>query len=593
MSQAIPHLQRNAVSHQLFVKGKPFLILGAELQNSSMTSAAYMRTVWQKLVDMHINTVLGCVCWESIEPIEGQFDFTKLDQVIYDARSHHLHLILLWFGSFKNGLSTYVPRWVKTDYKRFPRMHIKAEDSGDSDSDSIKLQTADVLSIFHTEAQKCDARAFGELLKHLKQVDGDHSTVIMVQVENETGLLGDSRDRSAAANKRFAEDVSADLLSFLEEEYDTLHEDLKENLEHFTKYIKSPVEERKSKSWEAVFGKGKHTDELFMAYHYAKYLDQVAAAGKAEYPIPLYTNVWLNYMGKDGDNDFPAIVGGGGDPGDYPSGGGVSKVLDIWQKFAPNLDFISPDIYLNDYVVSCRQYRHRNQPLFIPEQRRDDYGARRVWAAFGSHQALGTSPFGIDTLEVEGNPFTTTYGLLSSMSDIILDAQRRPGSSLGFFFDELPPPPSSPDEKQRPDPSPPITATFGGYEVRIERCFVFGRPGPGAGMIIHANSDVPSEPPRFILIGYGFQAVFRSLNPKSTFTGILEFLEKEPVKGPDGRTELRTLRRLNGDETRSGRFAMMPGFDPDYGGFPICVTIPARTMVAEVEPYSLEEEGEL
>ncbi|KAL1962307.1 hypothetical protein VTN77DRAFT_9798 [Rasamsonia byssochlamydoides] len=585
MSQ-IPRLEKNAVSHQLLVKGKPFLILGAELQNSSMTSAAYMRTVWQKIADMHVNTVLGCVCWESIEPVEGQFDFSELDQIIHDARSHGLHLILLWFGSFKNGLSTYVPRWVKTDYKRFPRMHIKAADSDDSN----KLQTADVLSIFHTEAQKCDARAFGELLKHLKQVDGDHSTVIMVQVENETGLLGDSRNRSAAANKRFAEDVPAELISFLEEEHDSLHEDLKENLEHFTKYIKSPEAEWKSKSWEAAFGKSKHTDELFMAYHYAKYLDQVAAAGKAAYPIPLYTNVWLNYVGKDGENDFPAIAGGGGDPGDYPSGGGVTNVLDIWMKFAPNLDLIAPDIYLNDYVASCRQYRHRNQPLFIPEQRRDEYGARRVWAALGSFQALGTSPFGIDTLGVS-NPFTTTYGLLSSVSDIILDAQRRPGSSLGFFFDELPPPSS--DGKQRPDPSPPITATFGSYEVRIERCFVFGHPGAGAGMIIHINSETPSEPPRFILIGYGFQAVFRSLNTKSIFTGILNFLEKEPIRGPDGKTELRTLRRLNGDETRSGRFAMMPGPDPDYGGFPICVTIPARTMVAEVEPYSLEEEGEL
>ena len=102
----------------MVVNGKPFLMLGAELQNSSMTSADYMKATWPKLKAMNINTILGCVTWEMIEPNEGNFDFAELDEVIYDARDHDLHLILLWFGSFKNGqpLSLYIsPEDINTD----------------------------------------------------------------------------------------------------------------------------------------------------------------------------------------------------------------------------------------------------------------------------------------------------------------------------------------------------------------------------------------------------------------------------------------------------------------------------------------------
>ena len=185
----------------------------------------------------------------------------------------------------------------------------------------------------------------------------------------------------------------------------------------------------------------------------------------------------------------------------------MSGALDIWSRFAPSLDFIAPDVYPNDYASSCAKYRHLNQPLFIPEQRRDDYGARRVWTAFGSYQALGTSPFGIDTLEQDSNPFTKHYGLLSSVQQIVLEAQRRAGSSMEFFFDEL-----TGDE---PQSSKVHIAQFGNFKIRIERAFVFGKPGPGADMIIHLEGG------KFLLIGWGFQAVFHSVSPKSRFTGIL------------------------------------------------------------------------
>ncbi|KAJ5281198.1 hypothetical protein N7478_006570 [Penicillium angulare] len=558
ISPKIPHLRQAGNTKQLVVNGRPFLSLAAELQNSSMTSAEFMRPIWQKLVDTNINTVLGCVTWEDIEPVENQFDFTQLDQVILDARKHGLHLVLLWFGSFKNGISTYVPPWVKTNTRRFPRANLRKSGG--------VLQTGDVLSIFHEEALNADAKAFSTLLRHIKEVDGEHSTVVMIQVENETGLLGDSRDGSTASEERFNSPVPEDLLQFLAHDWDNLHVDLRRNLEFFK------AQSNPNGTWTQVFGKGSRTDELFMAYHYAQYLNKVAA-GRKEYPIPLYTNVWQNYVGEDGDNDFPVIVGGGGDPGDYPSGGGTGTVLDIWQKFAPNLDFIAPDVYLNDYSSSCHKYRHRNQPLFIPEQRRDEYGARRIWIAYGSYQAIGVSPFGIDTLEPSTNPFTRHYGLLNSVSQLVLDAQTRPDSSVGFYFDEL--------ADDGSDPSKPVIKHWGGYEVTIERCFVFGKAGPGAGMVIHLGG------PRFLLIGWGFQVRARSLSPSSSFTGFLRFKEKIVANKETG--ELRTLRTLNGDETRSGIYAMMPNEDPDYGGFPICVTIPAHTMIAELELYSIEE----
>jgi hypothetical protein len=324
-------------------------------------------------------------------------------------------------------------------------------------------------------------------------------------------------------------------------------------------------------SWEEVFGKSDTTDELFMAYHYAIYLEHVASAGRKIYQLPLYTNVWQRYVGTD-DGAVPIVAGGGGAPGVYPSGGGVSNVLDIWMTFAPSLDFIAPDIYLNNYTSTCVDYRHLNQPLFIPEQRRDEYGARRIWKAFGSYLAIGTSPFGIDTLEPKSNPFTRHYGLLSQVSNLVLEAQRKPGTSIGFFFDEL--------LEDGRDTCPATVAQFGEFEVTINRCFVFGKPGPGAGMLIHLGQA------KFLLVGWGFQAEFKALSPKSKFTGILSFTEKIVDKETG---TLRTARKLNGDETRSGKFCMMPNEDPDYGGFPISVTIPARTMVAECEIYSLEE----
>ncbi|PSN60741.1 glycoside hydrolase [Corynespora cassiicola Philippines] len=556
VSANTPHLQQHGNTKQLYVGGKPYLMLGGELQNSSLSSAEYMSEVWPKMVATNVNTLLGSVSWEMIEPEEGKFDFEELDKVILGAREHNMHLILLWFGSFKNGRSTYVPSWVKTNPERFPRAELRKAGG--------IVEIADVLSLFHEHNVEADEKAFRKLLSHVKEVDGAHGTVLMVQVENEVGLLFDSRDGNAAANKKFVEPAPSDLLEFLSKEYESLHDDLKANLRTFVSRSKP-----QSGTWEEVFGQSNKTDELFMAYHYAHYVNRVATAGKEAYNIPLYTNVWQNYQAEDSDNDFPIVVGGGGAPGDYPTGGATSNVLDIWLRFAPSLDFIAPDIYLNEYSSSCAKYRHRNNPLFIPEQRRDEYGVRRIWAAYGTFQALIASPFGIDTLEPEVNPFTKHYGLLSSVSQIVLEAQRNPGTSIGFYFDEI---------VGDKDTSKPITTRFGDWEIKIERCFVFGKPDAGSGMVIHLGGA------RFLLIGWGFQVSGKSVKPDTKFNGILRMEEKVVADRDTGK--LRTLRTLGGDETRSGAVAMMPNEDPDYGGFPIAVTIPARTGIAEIEFYS-------
>lgn len=231
---------------------------------------------------------------------------------------------------------------MKLNTDRFPRAQLRRAGG--------RLETGDVLSIFGTEAQKADAKAFGTLMEHLREVD-KQQTVIMVQVENEIGLLGDSRDGSELANESFAQPVPTELVDRLHQSWELLHPELKANLKYFkdnSKKASGPA------TWTEAFGDSPQTDELFMAYHYATYVEQVASAGKAAYPLPLYTNVWQNYVGEDGENDFPTVVGGGGAPGDYPSGGGVVNVIDIWQEFAPSLDIIAPDVYLNGESVPGR-----------------------------------------------------------------------------------------------------------------------------------------------------------------------------------------------------------------------------------------------
>ena len=210
-----PRLYRQGTATQLVVDGRPFLILGGELLNSSSSSLDYMRPVWDRLGAQHLNTVLAGVSWDLIEPEEGRFDFQLLDGLVSDARAHQLKLVLLWFGSWKNGMSCYAPVWVKRDTRRFPRVRLQ------------NGETPEVLTPLSLASADADARAFGALLKHVREIDARDHTVLMVQVENEVGVLNDSRDRSALADEDFSKPVPAELMNLFRQHKETLAPELR------------------------------------------------------------------------------------------------------------------------------------------------------------------------------------------------------------------------------------------------------------------------------------------------------------------------------------------------------------------------------
>lgn len=337
----IPELVQTDGSFELLVDGKPFTMLAGELHNSSASSPAYMEEmVWHYLRELHLNTVLFPAYWECVEPKEGSYDFSLLDTLLQQADREGMRVVLLWFGLWKNGISSYVPSWVKQDGKRF----FRARDQ--------RGQEMDVISPLCREAVEADAKAFQKLLQHLQERDGDTQTVILVQVENEMGLLGSDRDYSETAEALYRKEIPEELLEL------GAH----------------------AGTWEAVFGED--APEVFMEYAYAKAVQQIASAGQQACPLPMYCNAWIE--------KFPWR------PGGYPSGGPIARFLPLWKKVAPAVSFLAPDVYTSDFDSLCREYTAEGNPLFIPEHRRDLRNLSHVFYAFGKHQALGFAPFGIE-----------------------------------------------------------------------------------------------------------------------------------------------------------------------------------------------------
>jgi hypothetical protein len=388
-----PHLEMQGTAKQLFVNGRPFLVLGGELHNSSSSSREYMKEYWPILKASAMNTVLAAVDWSLVEPEEGKFDFKVVNGLIEDARAQKLHLILLWFGSWKNGQSHYIPDWMKSDFKRFPR--VKGENG----------KSLEILSVFSKENQDADAKAFAAMMKHIKAADSDSSTVIMIQVENEVGILGSPRDYSDSANIAFNSQVPKELMDYLVSHKDKL---LPETTE-----LWSASGFKESGTWEEVFGTGDKCDEIFMAWYYARYLNYVTKSGKRAYDIPMFVNAWLVQQEDKR-------------PGDYPSGGPQAHNLDIWRAGAPDLDLYCPDIYRPVFSELCALYTRNNNSLFIPESRAGEQGAGQFFYATGKYKAIGYSPFGFEsrTKDVENDPMTKAYKLASSMAPVILEAQK-------------------------------------------------------------------------------------------------------------------------------------------------------------------------
>ncbi|RME71419.1 MAG: glycoside hydrolase family 42 [Verrucomicrobia bacterium] len=510
-----PVLRGRGRRAQLIVDDRPFLILGGELHNSSASCLRYMAPVWERLRRLHLNTVLAPVTWEQLEPAEGCFDFALVDGLIQQARRHGLRLILLWFGTWKNGMSSYAPAWVKRDCDRFPRVRT-AQD--------VPLA---IISPFCPEALAADRAAFAALMRHLVEIDGDRHTVIMVQVENEVGVLGDSRDHSAAANAAFASPVSACLIRHLERNRAAA------DSPPVQRWLENGA--KAHGTWTELFGPGLETDEIFMAWHYARYIDTVAAAGKAEYPLPMFVNAWLSSL----DHAEAGFASGGQKPGEWPSGGPLPQTMDIWLAAAPHLDLLAPDIYQPQFDAWCRLYTARDNPLFIPEMNWDQRAARQFFLALGAHHALGVSPFAIDSLEpADDNPIRRSYRVLEQIAPLILE-HRGTDPMPGFVLDET---------------CPRITRQLGGCTLEITLDEGFGQNAhEGGGLIIAEGDDT------FLGGGFGFQVQFLPTEAAPERIGILAIDEGTFVSG-----RWTPGRRLNGDEAgRGNRWRFLDYASPD------------------------------
>ncbi len=343
------------------VNGKPFFILGGQVHNSSAYTKERMQPLWDVLVRMHANTAEVPVYWEQIEPVEGEFAFTMVDDLIQGAREHNLKLILLWFGTWKNGTMKYTPGWVKLQQERFQRVIT---------SEGLPLP---VLSPHCRATLEADKRAVCALLEHIKRVDGEEQTVIMLQVQNEPGTQGSVRDFSPEANTAFAGEVPAALLAALPD------------AESVAKQAWQANGAKTHGAWQELFGAD--AAEIFTAWSIARYIDEIAAAGKGVYDLPMYVNVWLGEIGF-------RVAGY-----DYPSGGAVSRVIDVWKAATPHIDLLAPDIYLADttqFCQICETYNREDNPLLIPECGPWPTTSRLLFYAIARYNAIGVAPFGID-----------------------------------------------------------------------------------------------------------------------------------------------------------------------------------------------------
>jgi beta-galactosidase GanA len=487
---AQPHLEKRGSETQLIVDGKPFVILGGELHNSASSNLAYMKPIWPQLAAMGLNTVVTPLSWELIEPKEGSYDFTLVDGLLDQARQVHLRIVFLWLASWKNGMSSYAPVWVKQDTRRFPRVIERGAE-------------VEVLSPQGAATQQADARAFSALMQHIKDADSRDHTVLMMQVENEVGVLGDTRDHSAAANRAFGEAVPQELIRYLEAHRDALYPSLRALWEQHGG--------KTSGTWIEIFGQSNPTDEIFMAWHYARFIQAVTARGKQAYNIPMYVNTWLA-----GENSTP---------GEFPSGGPEPWVVDVWKAAGSAIDVYSPDLYDPNFSLWSRRYHRDGNPLFMPETRGGKAGAANVFYALGEEAGFGFSPFGIDDEMDPKGDLAGSYGMLAELMPLITQHQAD-GSIHGFVLD-------------RDHPS--VDFTMSGYTLHVSLDEIFGaRAESGFGLIMADGSD------QFLGAGKGFRVSFTPQSGKPVGIAAVDEGKFEDGNWVPGR-------RLNGDENDQGK----------------------------------------
>ncbi len=496
-AKPLPRIVTKDGRHALLVDDAPFLVLGAQCHNSSAWPALLPK-VWSAVEYLQANTLEAPVYWEQFEPEPGLFDTTVVDTLVRQAREHRVRLALLWFGTWKNGSSHYVPLWMKRQPELYPRLLGKDGRRVDSPSP-------------HAAATlEADSRAFRALMRHLKDFDPER-TVILVQVENEPGTWGSVRDYSPAAQKLFEAPVPAELLKAL-------------------------GKKAAAGSWSSVFGA--EADEFFHAWSVARFVGQVAAAGKAEYPLPLYANAAL----RDPIAKPPA--------GSYESGGPTDNVLAIWKAAAPAIDVLAPDIYMDDaarYRKVLELYRRADNALFVPENGSSPEYAKHFFTALGQ-QAIGWAPFGADYSAYAQHPigaprhdeetlapFALNYRLAAPIARQL--ARLSFDGKLHTVVEEK-------DEHTQ-------TMDVGRWRVTL----TYGVPSFGFGRDPHGNPEPVGRAlvgelgeDRFLVAGYFCRVDFQ---PKDGAAG----LQREYVRVEEGRYEegvFRPIRIWNGDETDWG-----------------------------------------
>ncbi len=501
-TKEIPHLITKGTTTQLIVDGKPFIMLGGELGNSTFTSLENMESVWPKLKAMHLNTVLVPVYWELIEPVEDEFHFELYDKLIKEARKHDFKLVILWFGSWKNSMSSHAPAWVKKDQERFPRV-----------KDNIG-RSHEILTPFSENNLKADLKAYQALMQHIKKIDQKEQTIIMMQPENEIGMLPVARDYHPLANEKFNADVPDALIDYLKENKETLVPEFKE------------VWERNGYkdigTWEDIFGEGPHTDEIFMAWYYAQFANTLCEAGKKKYPLPVFVNAALNRPGR-----LPGVG--------YPSAGPLPHIMDVWMAGGLSIDFLAPDIYFPNIEHWCDLYVRRSNPLFIPETRAGETGAANALFTIGHYESLGFSPFSIESTDSpETEHLGQAYQIIDQLMDIITEHHGQERVD-GVLFDI--------ENQER-------ILQFGDYEFTVNHSYTLGYEANSrneewehtGALIVQTGDD------EFYLAGSGIVITFRNLKNPDFIVGILKAEEGKFIDN-----QWKVIRHLNGDQTHQGR----------------------------------------
>ena len=501
----------------------PCPILGGELSNSAATSVEDINEVMPRMRALGLNTVLVPAYWELMEPVEGQFDFTLIDRTIDMARQEHLHVVFLWFGVWKNSMSCYTPGWFKQDTKRFPRAM------------TAEGKQMEIASCFSDNVLQADLKAFSALMRHIREKDPQREVVIMMQIENEIGMLESARDHSPLAEKAY----------------------LKEK-------------------WAERYGTDEYADEKFMALSYARYVEHLAKAAREIHDMPLYVNAAMNSRGRR--------------PGEYPSAGPLAHLIDFWHEGAPSIDLLAPDIYDTGFKSWCAQYAMPLRPqdgerstsgrllptgrknvknrLFIPESRCCENSGVRALYAFGEHQAIGFSPFAIDQASPkETESVSRAYSLLRQVFKLPSSGGGG-GGSWGLLFDQT--------DRERIinddnvvmtcrhyftlpwDPRATDGTTWPEGGAMLIRLGKFDYLLAGSGVVIDFKTPTEKQQEQQKTLGEdGFAEAGGNTSQKTNkhFNGKrLGLLSVDEVSIADDGT-MQYLRRHNGDQTHQGRHA--------------------------------------